>query len=117
MPGKKVVLINPISGRFRAGARNAFRFLARNSTSWPERSSRAIVNPPDVATPGMAGGEKLKAMPSGSVLRLLVQACLDPLKLLRWRPTIVSGLEGDKEESVVAGAHETEQTKADHAGG
>ena len=36
--------------------------------SAPARSSRMNVKPPAVPTPGMAGGEKAKAMPSGSLL-------------------------------------------------
>ena len=57
-----------ISGRLRAASRKVARFLARNWTSPPERSSRMKVNPPDVPTPGMAGGEKPKATAVGNLL-------------------------------------------------
>ena len=57
-----------ISGRLRAASRNVPRFLARNCTSFPARSSRTKVNPPDVPTPGIAGGEKLKAIAAGNRL-------------------------------------------------
>ncbi len=58
----------PISGRFRAAAMNVFKLFERNWTSLPARSSRTKVNPPEVPTPGIAGGEKPNATPSGSLL-------------------------------------------------
>ena len=39
---------------------------ARKSTVPPERSCRTKFTPPEVPTPGMAGGEKAKAMADGS---------------------------------------------------
>ena len=65
--GRNVVLTPAISGRLRAAAMNVFRLLARNWTSLPARSSSTNVNPPEVPTPGMAGGEKSNAIPSGSL--------------------------------------------------
>ncbi len=65
-----------ISGRLRASAMNLFRLLLRKATSCPERSSSKNVNPPDVPTPGIAGGEKLKATPSGSLLNSAFRCCL-----------------------------------------
>ena len=61
--GRNVVLTEAISGRLRAAAMNLFVLPARNATSPPERSSRTNVKPPDVPTPGMAGGENENAMP------------------------------------------------------
>jgi hypothetical protein len=61
--GSSVVVTEANSGRLRAAARNAFVFLARNATSLPERSSSTNVKPPDVPTPGIAGGENENAMP------------------------------------------------------
>ena len=66
--GRNVVLIAPISGRLRAAARNLSRLSARNWTSRPARSSSTNVNPPEVPTPGIAGGEKLKTVPCGNLL-------------------------------------------------
>ena len=63
--GMKVVITEANSGRLRAASRNALAFLARNSTSWPERSSSMNVAPPEVPTPGIAGGGKAKACASG----------------------------------------------------
>ena len=47
----------------RAAARNLSTLPARNGTSLPERSSRTNVKPPEVPTPGMAGGENENAIP------------------------------------------------------
>ena len=46
---------------------NLLTFSVRNGRSPPERSSSMKVTPPEVPTPGMAGGEKEKAMPSGTL--------------------------------------------------
>ena len=62
----KVVLAEAISGRSRASARKRSVFSARNSTLPPERSSSMKVTPPDVPTPGIAGGGNAKAIASGS---------------------------------------------------
>src|ERR1700721_970981 len=66
--GRNVVLIEPISGRLRAAARNLSKLAARNCTSFPARSSSTYVNPPEVPTPGIAGGAKLKTVPTGRLL-------------------------------------------------
>ena len=60
--------IPAISGRLLAAPMNLLRLVARNCTSLPARSSRTNVNPPEVPTPGIAGGEKLIAKPSGILL-------------------------------------------------
>ena len=39
---------------------------ARNAISFPERSSSINVTPPDVPTPGIAGGGNRKALAPGS---------------------------------------------------
>ena len=70
-----------ISGRLRAAAMNLFRLAARNGTSLPARSSRTNVNPPDVPTPGIAGGEKSEGDPFGKLAQLRIQVLLDRLKL------------------------------------
>src|SRR5258708_9634608 len=74
--GRKVVLKPAISGRFRAAIRNVCRLDARNSTSLPARSSSANVNPPEVPTPGIAGGENEKAIPSGICESSRLMRCL-----------------------------------------
>ena len=84
--------------------------------SFPPRSSRTNVNPPEVPTPGIAGGEKLKAVPCGSLAELLVQAFLDGLELLRLLFAVRPRLQGDKEEGVVTGLHVAQQAEADDAG-
>jgi hypothetical protein len=50
-----------------AAARNFWVFSQRKLISLPARSSRIKVTPPAVPMPGMAGGEKAKAMPWGSL--------------------------------------------------
>ena len=54
-----------ISGRLAAAAMNLLTLLARKATSRPARSSSTKVKPPAVPTPGMDGGEKANARPSG----------------------------------------------------
>jgi len=56
------------SGRLRAAARNLFRLSLRNSTSLPERFFQDELKPRPVPTPGTAGGEKLKTVPTGNPL-------------------------------------------------
>jgi hypothetical protein len=51
-----------------APAMNRSRLSASNFTSPTERSSNINVNPPDVPSPGIAGGEKPNATVSGSLL-------------------------------------------------
>ena len=63
-------------------AMNLSRLSARNCTSLPARSSRMKVKPPEVPTPGIAGGEKLKAIPSGSFDSSWFRCCLIVLILL-----------------------------------
>ena len=69
-------MIPAISGRLRAAARNLSTFAARYGISLPPRSSSTKVKPPEVPTPGMAGGEKLKAAPCGSLLSCWFRRCL-----------------------------------------
>ena len=72
----------PISGRLRAASTNLPTFCARKPMSLPERSSSMKVNPPEVPTPGIAGGGKAKAIPSGNPASSFVQAHLDRVVLL-----------------------------------
>src|SRR6202045_4102029 len=85
--GTNVVKIVPISGRLRAAVRNLARLFARNGTSLPARSSRTNETPPEVPTPGIAGGEKLKTVPSGRFLsswfKRALMAWYCSLRLLR----------------------------------
>src|ERR1700732_173486 len=74
--GRDVVLRPAISGRLRASVRKVSRFDERNLRSIPARSSKTKVNPPEVPTPGMAGGEKEKATPSGSDDSCSLMCCL-----------------------------------------
>ncbi len=68
--GRKVVVARAISGRLVAAAMNFCVFWKRNAMSFPARSSSRKVTPPEVPMPGMAGGEKAKATPWGSLLSL-----------------------------------------------
>ena len=52
-------------GPLRAAARNFCRFSARNGRPLPERSSSTNVTPPEVPTPGIAGGGKAMPMAPG----------------------------------------------------
>ena len=65
--GRNVVLRFCNSGRLAAAAMKVWVCPARNSTVPPERSCRTKFTPPEVPTPGMAGGEKAKAMADGSM--------------------------------------------------
>src|ERR1700741_5566787 len=73
---REVVLSPASSGRFRASVRKVLRFDDRKSRSLPARSSSTNVNRPDVPIPGMAGGEKEKAIPYGSDDRSALIRCL-----------------------------------------
>ena len=63
--GEKVVVTPASSGRWRAASTNVRTFPARKAMSLPARSSSRKVTPPEVPTPGMAGGEKAKARAPG----------------------------------------------------
>ena len=106
----------PISGRLRAAAMNLFRLSDRNLTSPPERSSRMKVNPPEVPTPGMAGGEKPKATPSGSLLNSAFRRALMAWNCSAPGFPVAPFLHADKPERVVAGAHQAEQAETGDAG-
>ena len=75
------------------------------------------MTPPAVPTPGIAGGEKLKTVPSGSRLEFLVQMRLDGLILFGLGFAILPGLESYKEECVIRSPDEAEQTETNDAGG
>ena len=60
----KVVFTLAISGRLPAASMNFCVCWARNATSLPARSSSTIETPPEVPTPGMAGGGNPKACAS-----------------------------------------------------
>ena len=62
----KVVSILEISGRFRAASMNFWVFSARNAISFPERSSKINVTPPDVPTPGWRAAETGKPWPQAA---------------------------------------------------
>src|SRR4029079_16145499 len=73
---REVVLSPASSGRLRASVRKVLRFDDRHSRYLPARSSSTNVNPPDVPMPGMAGGEKEKAIASGNDDRATLIRCL-----------------------------------------
>src|SRR5258708_17188003 len=65
--GKYVGATAAISGRFLQAAMYLLRFCVRNERSLlPERSSRIIVTPPEVPTPGIDGGGKANPIPSST---------------------------------------------------
>ena len=114
--GRNVVFTVAISGRFRAAARNLSTLAARNSMSPPARSSRTNVNPPEVPTPGIAGGENENATPWGRRGELPVQALADELVLLLALLAVLPLLQGDEEEGVVARPCQAQQAEPDDAG-
>src|ERR1700687_5665729 len=92
---------------------NLSRLPARNATSRPARSSSTNWNPPEVPTPGIAGGEKLKAVPCGNLLSCSFKRCF-----ISWYCfAITPWLQSDKKESVVTGSDKAEQAEADYACG
>src|ERR1700730_13292498 len=98
---RNVVLTPAISGRLRAAVRNVFKLVARNCTSLPARSSRTNVNPPEVPTPGMAGGGKTKSNPLGQLAEGSIQAGLYHLKLGFPVGSFVPRFQGDPKKCVV----------------
>ena len=68
-------------------------------------------------TPGIAGGEKLKTVPSGSWLSCWFKPRLDFLILFRPGFAVAPGLQSDEIEGVVTGPDEAEQAEANDAGG
>src|ERR1700679_400007 len=65
--GRYVGATPAISGRFLQAAMYLLRFCVRNERSLlPERSSRIIVTPPEVPTPGIDGGGKANPIPSST---------------------------------------------------
>ena len=68
--GKNVVFRFCNSGRLAAAAMKICVCSAKNGTVPPERSCKTKFTPPEVPTPGMAGGEKAKAMADGSMASL-----------------------------------------------
>ena len=51
------------------------------------------MTPPEVPTPGIAGGEKLKTVPAGRLLEFLVQTRLDGLILFGPALALIPGLQ------------------------
>ena len=61
----KVVSTLAISGRFLAASMKCCVLPARKAMSFPPRSSNIKLTPPEVPTPGIAGGGNRKAFASG----------------------------------------------------
>ena len=74
-------------------------------------------NPPEVPTPGIAGGGNAKAIPSVKPGELFVNVRLDGGVLFFRLGPFAPGLERDEEEGAISILHETEQTESDNAGG
>jgi len=78
---RNVLVAEAISGRWRTASRKRVRLSPRKATSRPARSSSMKVTPPDVPMPGIAGGGKEKATPSGMaasrslMVRLITAYC------------------------------------------
>ena len=53
-------------------------FFPRNSMPLPDRSSRMNVAPPEVPTPGMAGGGNENAIPDGTLESACCRCALIP---------------------------------------
>ena len=103
--------LRPLARRVQERAR---RCSARNSTSLPARSSSMKVTPPDVPTPGMAGGGKANACASGSMRSFAVELAHDrPSRCVPRRVALVPRLQGDEEEGVVGRVDAAEQAEAD----
>ncbi len=75
------------------------------------------MKPPEVPTPGMAGGEKREGDAFGNFAEIAIDVLLDLLELFIAGFALVPRLQSDEEEGVVAGADEAEQAETDDAGG
>ena len=73
-------------------------------------------NPPEVPTPGIAGGGNAKAIPSVSPASCLLMFALMAVVLFFRLGPFAPGLERDEEKRAISILHETEQTESDHAG-
>ena len=67
------------------------------------------VTPPQVPTPGIAGGENEKAMPSADFAQFLRDVRADGVVLLLGFFALVPRLFGDKEERAIGILHAAEQ--------
>ena len=71
------------------------------------------MNPPEVPTPGIAGGGKLTAKPSGSFEKLLVHVMHDFLILCGAALTVLPVVKRDEKEAGVTGVDEAQQAEAE----
>ena len=110
----KVVNTEANSGRLRTAARNLLVCSARNGTSAPLRSSSMKLTPPEVPTPGMAGGEKEMACASGQLAEPAVQLAHDDVRGEALRRALVPRLQGDEVEGAVGRVDPAQQAEADH---
>ncbi len=114
--GRKVVVTLASSGRFLAASMNFFVLAARKSMSFPARSWRMKVTPPEVPTPMMAGGGKAKPMAPGMPAIFAGDLLLDRLVLLFRLLPLGPLLQGDEEEGAVGVLHLAQHAVADDRG-
>ena len=73
-------------------------------------------NPPEVPTPGIAGGGNAKAIPSLRPASCLLMLRLDGGVLFFRLGSFAPRLERDEEKGAISILHETQQTESDYAG-
>ena len=73
-------------------------------------------NPPEVPTPGIAGGGKREGETFGKTGKFFVKCALMAVVLFFRLCAFAPRLERDKEERAVSVLHQTEQAKSDDAG-
>ena len=81
--------------------------------SFPARSCNRKVNPPEVPTPGIAGGGNAKAIPSVKPAQLLVYPQLDCLVLFLRLLSLLPRLQGDEKEGAISILNDAEKAEPD----
>src|SRR5438477_5408226 len=91
---------------------NFCKFSARNPMSFPARSCNRKVTPPDVPTPGIAGGGNAKAIPSVKPASSLFPQ-LDCLVLFLRFLSLLPRLQGDEEEGAISILNDAKKAEPD----
>ena len=84
--------------------------------SFPARSCNRKVNPPEVPTPGIAGGGKAKAIPSVRPLSSCLSAAYCFVLFLRLL-SLLPRLQGDEEEGAISILNDAEKAEPDDSRG
>ncbi len=88
--------------RLRASAMKICVFFPRNSIPVPDLSSRMNVAPPDVPTPGIAGGGNENANPDGTLERARCRWAFDSRIAGLWSLAFLPRFQRDEEEGTVS---------------